>query len=330
MKTTVYKIYILLLLATYLFSGENGYHEPEEGWYPAENTPVYTGGYISLHEEITEKNSRFSIYEAALMLYGEFDRSGFMSEFELYNFYVKDSENSSKEGFNKRVYIERLYFYLYPDERSEITVGKFYSHIGFWNRMSIDVLRDTTSDPYFIYTIFPISTTGILYKREFKEGGSASISIQHNDDIHTDINSFHTDRHYSISLNMEQDTIEWRTAAGWYRIKTGKSRWYMALSFQKLLENMTILGESAVAVDSSFTKGFSYDLYIQDTWHIRERHDIIFRIEKYKESSISQTRDLTALAGYTYRPRPHIALKAEYNMYERKSGKALFSFSLMF
>ncbi len=330
MKRIVYKISILLLLTSYLFSGEPGYDEPAEGWYPAENTPVYTGGYLSLHEEITEKGSRFSIYEAALMLYGEFDRSGFMSEFELYNFYVSSSEDDNKEKFNKRLYIERLYYYLYLDERSKVRVGKFYSPIGFWNRMSIDVLRDTTSDPYFINTIFPNSTTGILYKIEIKNSFSTSISIQHNNDINTDMNSFHTDRHYYISLNMEKDTIEWRTAAGWYRIKAGKSRWYMALSFQKLLENMTILGESAIAVDSSFAKGFSYDIYIQDTWHIRERHDIIFRIEKYKESSISQNRDLTALAGYTYRPRPNIALKAEYNMYERKSGKALFSFSLMF
>ncbi len=329
MKRIVCTISILLLLTSCLFSAETDYDEPVEGWYPAEKTPVYTGGYLSLHEEITERASRFSIYEAALMLYGEFDRSGFMSEFELYNFYVKDSGNSSNEEFNKRVYIERLYFYLYPDEGSKITVGKFYSHIGFWNRMSIDVLRDTTSDPFFIYTIFPISTTGILYERELNEKISASVSIQQNSGIHSDINSFNTDRHYSVSLNIEQDTIEWRTSAGWYRIETENGRWYASLSFQKIFESMTILGESAVAIDSSFSKGFSYDIYIQDTWHIRERHDIIFRIEKYREGT-SQTRDLAALAGYTYRPKPNIALKAEYNMYERKSGKALFSFSLMF
>jgi len=322
------KRWILWFIALFFSLGswaEEGYRLGE-GWQPT-HLPIYLGGYLSVWSNLQEDRQSIEVDELALMLYGEFDRWGFISELEMDEPYLKSFGQVRDETVHTHLHIERINFTYYIDDSSEIMVGKFFSEVGFWNPSAINVLRDTTSDPHFIEMIFPEMTTGVLYQI-FGERYTLYMTLQHNHGIDAVYNNFIIDRHYAMALSLEDGLGEWRVGGGWFREVNRTQSRYMTLGYRSDRSAWTWMVESAVR-KSSQVKSMLYDIYGQGVWHILPRRDLIVRLEHYHDQSVV-SNDQSAVLGYTYRPSPYMALKGEVALYAHQANRWLFSFSMMF
>ncbi|WOE70967.1 hypothetical protein RZR97_05180 [Hydrogenimonas thermophila] len=317
-------LFILIIFAISLFSDDK--YIFGEGWKPTEK-PIYLGGYLSAVADLRNDKQIILVDELAFMVYGEYNRFGFMSEFEIEDFYSKTFDETEDETFSQKVHIERLNVNYFIDDNSEIMIGKFFSEIGFWNTWPINVLRDTTSDPHILETIFPEMSTGILYKRFFKNL-TIYLTFQNNRGIDDTYNNFNIDYHYALALSFENGENEWRIGGGQFSETDGDSSLYVTLGYCKDLPSWTFMIESGIRKSDKSKKIF-YDVYGQSVWHILPKHDLILRIESYRDlSEIPKSNSI--VFGYTYRPLPYIALKGEVDFFDNGSERSLFSFSMMF
>jgi len=316
--------FLILSLVVSLWSDEK--YQPGEGW-KFSKYPLYLGGYFSVMGSKSEKSEVLKVDETALMLYGEFDRYSFFSELEMWEPYAKRFGEMGDEKVQTRVFIERLFFTYYIDDNSEIMVGKLFSQIGFWNTFAINVLRDTTSDPNFIENIFPEMTTGVVYSRFF-DSVLLQTTLQHNPGLDDQYNNFKTDRHYALALTFDNGVREWKTGLGWFEERKGDNSFYATLGYRRFFSDITVMAESAVRKSNENDKLY-YDIYAQGVWHYKPRHDLVLRIEEYKDSTAPK-REREAVVGYTYRPHHYMAVKCEYDIYEKRADRWLISFSMMF
>lgn len=318
-------LYILIISFIIALSDEK--YLLGEGWKPTEK-PIYVGGYLSAMADLGAERKEILVDELALMLYGEFDRSGFMSELEIQDFYSKTfNELYEDEKFSTKLHIERLNANYYIDDNSKVVIGKFFSEIGFWNTWPINVLRDTTSDPNIIETIFPEMSTGLLYKR-YLENVTIYLTLQHNRGIDDQYNNFQIEHHYGFALSLESGDSEFRVGGGQFAETDGEVSIYATLGYCKDSPSWTLMIESGVRKSDSLDKVI-YDIYGQSVWHIYPKHDLILRIESYRDFR-EESRRSSAVFGYTYRPFPYIAIKGEFDVGDSGSGRSLFSFSMMF
>ncbi|WP_457596308.1 hypothetical protein [Hydrogenimonas sp.] len=288
--------------------------------------PIYLGGYFSAMADIGERTQRLAIDEAALMLYGEYPRWGFMAEWEFDEPYTRYFGDDEGETTHLHGYIERLNAYYHFDDAT-VRFGKFFSSIGFWNQMPINVLRDTTSDPTFVYQLFPMLTTGIETNLYLDNGDILSLSLQHNNDLDGAINNFDIDRHIAWQYEHQSDWALWRMGGGWFRKRDNKESWYANIGFDKPGLEFSWLSEAGFRQEES-ERG--YDIYLQGVWHYLPHHDLIGRIESFDDPIESRSRDIWGLVGYTWRPKPSMAFKTEVDLYVHRKERLLFSWSVMF
>ncbi len=318
-----------LILLTFVIAVVGWAREPYrlgEGWQPTEH-PLYIGGYLSLLTDLRERQQTVGVDELALMVYGEFERWGFMSELETVAPYTRTFGDGEGETVHTHLYIERLYATYYIDDDSEITVGKFFSEIGFWNTAPINVLRDTTSDPHYIDTMFPNTTTGVQYGR-FLQNLTLYLTLQHNRGLDGNFNNYNIDRHYAVSVAFDTIWQEWKAGMGWFESVGESESYYATLACRVNRPRWSLTVESALRKPESEGELY-YDIYGQGVWHLRPRHDLVVRLESYEDDSPTGS-DRTAVFGYTYRPYIYMALKGELTLRERKADRLLFSFSMMF
>jgi hypothetical protein len=321
-------VWFITLFFSLLCQADDGYRIGE-GWQPTP-LPIYLGGYLSIWSNLQENRQTIEVDELALMLYGEFDRWGFMSELEMDEPYTKSFGQVSEETIHSHLHIERLNITYYMSDYSEIMVGKFFSEVGFWNPSAINVLRDTTSDPHFIEMIFPEMTTGVLYK-VFGEQYTFYMTLQHNRGIDAVYNNFIVERHYAMALSLEDDLDEWRIGGGWFVEENHNQSRYITLGYRSNQPSWTWMVESAIRKTGHIDK-LLYDIYGQGVWHILPHRDLVVRLEHYQDDQEkSQVSDeQSAILGYTYRPFPYMALKGEVALYAHQASRWLFSFSMMF
>ncbi len=330
-----------------------------EGYRPTKE-PIYIAGYLSTVAEIRSYEQRVALDEMALMVYGEYSRWGFMSEFETKDYYSKsfeddydyyeyddyneDENDDDDEGdggdtatgtstgssgeYSNVFYIERLNVRYYFDDNSRIKIGKFFSEVGFWNTWPINVLRYTTSNPHFVETLFPRMTTGIEYKRYFSDT-TLFVTIQNNDGLDDKYSRLRIDRHYALCLSLDTDGGEWKIGAGQYRQKgAGAVSNYMTLGYFAGVDEWTFISEGGIKKRDDNTT-LAYDIYLQAVWHVVERHDLSLRLEGYRDIEDLGTSNSVTL-GYAYRPRPFMALKSEFDIHDNGPRRLLLSFSIMF
>ncbi len=288
---------------------------------------VYLGGYASFDYVHKKDEDIFKIDELALILYGEFDKFDFLSEFENEGFYEKKAGFQKEESINEKIHIERAYITCYFDNNDILRVGKFNSKIGFWNQMPINVLRPTISSPYLVKRMFPKFTTGFLYSKNFdKSIKNLSFTFQHNKDLDGSYNNFNLDRHYGISLDFEISSIDFRAGGGYFRYEGFNNRYFFA-SFDKSGESFEWLGEFAIRIKSDDV--YMHDFYIQNIWHIVNKIDIVSRGEHYEDENFAFS-EFVGVLGLVFRPKENIALKGEFEAHTHISNRFLLSFSIMF
>ncbi|MCF6201504.1 MAG: hypothetical protein L3J42_05220, partial [Hydrogenimonas sp.] len=139
---------------------------------------------------------------------------------------------------------------------------------------------------------------------------------------------FQADRHLAASMSIDTPAGELKAGTGWFKEESGRESLYTTLALKKDSKSFSFLTEGAVS-KQSYEGGVLYDIYAQGVWHLVSKHDLIARVEKYKDVSEVESNTILVL-GYTYRPKYYMALKGEVDMFKKGSPIWLISFSMMF
>ncbi len=335
----ILQFFLVSFIATSLKSQEYTFGKG----YKIGNSSFYLGGYLSVEYEKTSNQKSYLIDDLAFILYLQKDRWDFISEFEASDLYVKNIGKYNYEKKNFSFHIERLNATYYIDEYQTIQIGKFNSPIGFWNIMPINVLRDTTSNPYIIENTFPKLTSGLCYRYFFDEKLSDSIyiTIQNNNDIDSNYNNFNINRHYAVTLESERENQIFKISVGYFKEINNNESLYSLFAYKIKKDSLTLSLESAFREQESITV-IPYNIYLQSVWDLNENYSLILRFETYKDKSKDLDKDNSSkdtednniyekrgILGLSYRPYPNMALKGEYDKSSNNS-KWLFSFSVIF
>ena len=156
--------------------------------------PIYVGGYFSFeYEDVFEQDRSLKLDDVALMVYGEYNSFSYMMELEANDMYSEVYGNEDADEVNEHFHIERLYADYAFNESYTLRVGKYNSLVGIWNRIPINVLRDTSSNPLISTKLFPQFTTGLNLKYSSNKSNDMILNVmmQENEDfdnlISTDI-----------------------------------------------------------------------------------------------------------------------------------------------
>ncbi len=295
--------------------------------------PLYAGGYVSVdYISRNDDYNRFRIDDIALITYGDYERFSYLGELEIKESYVKKWGKTEQESSNKRVNIERLYFDYTYNDKLEFRIGKFNTPVGYWNLTPISVLRDSASNPYLAYILYPRYSTGIQinYEDHLNDGNAYTVMIQNNDDLDDEYNNIFVKRHSIIGVEHMGDNISFKANAGYFRTVSDDDYYYFLLSVLYEKELYKISAEYGARKNSSKWT-VPYAFYLQGVYHIASKHDLIGRFESYKIDEGAYRREEIGVVGYTYRPIYPVAYKAEYQLrsYTNESQFRL-SFSILF
>jgi len=295
--------------------------------------PVYAGGYITLDQLIRNDNyNRFRIDDIAFITYGDYKRFSYLSELEVKNGYVKEWGKRDTTKTNMRLNIERLYLNYTYDDKLEVRLGKFNTPVGYWNLTPIGVLRDSASNPYLAYILYPRYTTGvqISYEDHLNNANAYTLIIQHNNDLDDNYNNIIVNRHNIIGIEHIGEEISYKANIGYFRTTSNKDFYYFLLSLLYERETYKISAEYGARRDRE-RWSVPYAFYMQGVYHLAAKHDIIGRLESYKIDEGVKRHENIGVIGYTYRPIYPMTYKIEYQLrsYTNESQIKL-SFSILF
>ncbi|BAF72021.1 hypothetical protein [Sulfurovum sp. NBC37-1] len=337
MKTMIQLFFLFLILPVSVFSQESGYklgHGIKVG-----DLPLYMGGYFSLeYEDLSHTAGRsLKLDDISVMLYGEHENIAYMMEFEASDIYTESFGGpEASEEVNDHFHIERMYLDYTFNEHTMARMGKFNSPIGLWNLISINVLRDTTSNPVISEILFPRFTTGVELKYSSNNDSMLTVDVlvQGTEDMDALIsdevyNNLDTDRHYGAGLSAEGDAWNYHLNAGYFRLVSDKSYFYFSAAVQYFHEKFKLQGEVGTQFDDEGTT-VPYVGYVQGLYTLKEGHEAIFRVESYDDRDTDR-QDTFAVFAYTYRPLYSVAIKGEYQWHSfSEDNKFMLSFSMLF
>lgn len=325
---------LLLLLLTFTYAED----EYRLGYgIRVGDTPLYAGGYVSFeYENINEGRETVKLDELAVMLYGETERFDYMMEMEANDIYSEVLNGPDQnESVNFHLHIERLYM-DYKQENYTLRAGKFNSLIGFWNRVPINVLRDTTSNPEIVQYLFPRFTTGvnIAYHLEGWDEDILNIMLQETKDLDAYVNdvfynNMDINRHYGVGLEIGSGSTVYRFNTGTFRLRDGEVRYYIAGAFSYEESRFRLQGEAGMQFDEDGLT-IPYMGYVQGTYRIVDGQEAVVRVESY-DDRVRSMHDTFGVMGYIWRPIFPVAIKGEYQIHRQNDyNKFLFSVSMMF
>lgn len=345
----MYKIFLFFLFFPFFLVAADNKYILGEG-YQIASTPIYVGGYFSAkYKKETHENQQLLILDdAAFLSYGSYEKFSFLTEFELKNFYIHKWGAMEEHVRDSHIHTERLYLNYDINENYTLRVGKYFSPIGYWNIMPINVLRDTTSNPQSTQILFPQYTSGISlgYESFNTYEIKLNVTIQNNNDIDDKYNNFIVDKHYAIGTEIVQEKLALKFNTGYFHlqkmINSIDNIYYGLASFSYEVDNIRLMGE----IGTQFSKNIStvpYSYYLQGVYTIKEKHSLIVRVESYErheniflnakslEDEYFTYKDDTAIVGYTYRPTYPVAFKIEYQHHSATyENQFLSSFSVLF
>ena len=299
--------------------------------------PLYIGGYFSLdYEHDYGKQRSLSLDELAIMAYGENNNFSYMLELEAEDVYNEVFGNEASEELNEEIHIERLYINYDYNEQYSLKLGKFNSPIGFWNRIPINVLRDTSSSPSVTTLLFPRFTTGadFLYQTENDYEISIDTIIQGGKDLDNALNNeiynnFNADSHYGFGISLQNDTWNYQFNTGYFHLTLDEKYYYLLGAVKYEQCDFKLQGELGSQFNDEGTT-IPYVVYLQGSYMMKENHQAIVRFEAYKDNP-TDTKDSFAVIGYTYRPLYPIAVKGEYQWHSlHEENKMILSISVLF
>lgn len=329
-------IFFIFLLFSTLLRAEESEYQLGQG-IQIDGLPLYLGGYFSIEYGHEYDNKRsLSLDELAVMAYGEYNNYTYLLEIEAANVYNEVFGDETSEGVNKEIHIERLFVNYDFNENYGLKLGKFNSPIGFWNRIPINVLRDTSSNPRITELLFPRFTTGadFLYKTENDYEVAIDTIIQGGKDLdsafNTEIyNNFDLDSNYGFGVSLQNDTWSYQFNTGYFHLTSDQKYYYLLGAIKYEQDNFKIQSEFGTQFNEKGTT-IPYIGYLQGSYIFKENHQAILRLEAY-ENKLTDIKDDFAVIGYTYRPIYPIAVKGEYQWHSlHEENKMIFSISVLF
>ena len=299
--------------------------------------PLYVGGYFSVeYEDNFDQYRSLRLDDLSIMLYGEHENISYMAEFEANNVYSEVFGNEAADAKNEHFHIERLYLDYTFNESYTLKVGKYNSPVGIWNRIPINVLRDTSSNPLISTKLFPQFTTGLNLKYSSNNSNDMTLNVmmQESEDLDNWIsseiyNNFETDQHYGAGFSFVNSDVLYSLNAGYFQTVFDKQYYYLEGAFEYRNEAFKLQAEVGSQFNQDKTT-IPYIGYIQGLYTIEEGHETIVRFETYSDKT-TQLKDSFAVFGYTYRPLYPIAIKGEYQWHAlHEEDKLLFSLSVLF
>lgn len=327
--------FIFLLLFTSLRAEESEYQLGQG--VQIDGLPLYLGGYFSIEYGHEYDNKRsLSLDELAIMAYGDYDNYTYLLEIEAANVYNEVFGDEASEEINKEIHIERLFVNYDFNEHYGLKLGKFNSPIGFWNRIPINVLRDTSSNPRITELLFPRFTTGadLLYQTENSSEVSIDTIIQVGRDLdnilNQDIyNNFDVDGHYGLGISLQEDVWSYQFNIGYFHLTLDQEFYYLLGAAKYEQDGFKLLASVGTQMNEKGTT-LPYIGYLQGSYIFKESHQAIVRFESYKDT-ITDIKDTFAVIGYTYRPLYPIAIKGEYQWHSlHEENKMIISISVLF
>ena len=343
-----------ILLTLFSLLGASSKYELGSG-YPLLSSYLYIGGYVSLSYTYGEKINGTSIDDFGILSYGQANSLTYLGELESINPY-QYSFISKKTLTHTDIYIKRIFAKYDFNENIALKLGKFYTPIGLWNDIPINVLRDTTSTPLTVTTIYPMLATGLdtIVQEQFEDGLlTCNALIQTTQDIHPQYNSSIVDTHYALSISYETQNFLYKLSGGYFHEQTslrvyhddgdndeddyfnnyeisiiGNNYNYLLLGFKYEDDMFTLQSEIARQYHNSEVN-IDYMGYIQATYR-DNKHSYTLRFEDYKDRENERHHDTFSVIAYTYRPLYPIAFKTEYQLHSIKQNNiAIFSFSIL-
>jgi len=299
--------------------------------------PLYIGGYFSLeYNHAYGKNRSLTLDELAIMAYGQHKQFSYMIELEAEDVYNEVYGDEESEEVNEEIHIERLYINYEFNENYALKLGKFNSPIGFWNRIPINVLRDTSSSPNITTLLFPRFTSGadLLYQIENAHEFAIDTIIQGGEDIDHALNkeiynNFDADAHYGLGVSLKEGEWNYQINIGYFHLTSDEEYYYLLGAFKYEQYDFKLQGEVGAQFDDEGTT-IPYIGYFQGSYMIQDNHQAIVRLEAYRDQ-LTDMKDSFAVVGYTYRPLYPIAFKGEYQWHSlNKENKMILSISVLF
>lgn len=244
-------------------------------------------------------------------------RWSFFSEFELEDALVAaPGDTTTDEAY---LGLERFYFdYTYTDAL-KFRVGKFLTPVGRWNLVHAAPLVWTTSRPLVTEATFPTNATGAMVfgvlpwlprGLEYSVYASPGEELFPNPELDTfdEAYGLHLATYALPELAVGISYVDFELASN-----VDQRRKLYGLDFHWTRRHFEVSGEFAYRV-TSLTNATRDEQggYLQMVAPLGHRLFFVARYETFRESDAD--RDLHVyLGGLNYRPRPGIALKAEYS-----------------
>ncbi len=335
------KYFIILILFITILFAEDTITNQEQSYQLGNGMqvgelPLYVGGYFSLDYRYKDGENRYRIDDIAFLAYGGYEKISYMAELEYKEFYtLSEKDDAYTTQKDTRLHTERLYGDYNFNENYMLRLGKFNSQIGFWNLLPINVLRDTSSNPYTTDIIFPRFTTGLYaaYNSYNNAEIQIDLTIQHNEDLDPSYNNYTMDEHHSLGTTYTQENISLKASIGMFdkytSTNTTQVLYYALVSLKYETEKFQFMSELG-SQKSTQEYTTPYAFFAQGVYHLNQEHAGIIRLESY-EDKVQNTQDNIAIFGYTYRPLYPIAFKTEYQFHKlQNENQFLFSWSVLF
>jgi len=295
------------------------------------------GAYFSADYETGEQKDQFRLDDVAVLAYGSLTPElSYLVELEAAPFYVKNYTTDTSTS-DTRFHYERAYIDYSYSEIFNVRIGKQITPVGYWNLEPINVLRDTSSNPYYSSKMFPKLLTGLDLYGYLDEDNTLKyhLFMQKNKDLDSDYINILNEHFFGISLEYEVGSeISVGGALGEY-IASEDDKLVRFVQLNAKYDNYPFVLQSEIAynkVDNRDIDEKSYQFagYTQGVYNFNMQHAIIGRYEYNDNNEIGEINHI-GIFGYSYRPLYSISIKAEYQWNsESQLSKSLVSFSVLF
>ncbi len=327
-------ISIFLLLYTFSY-GEDLFYQFGRGLNV--DNHLWLGSYVSLNYWKKGDKSEVKFDDIALLSKIFFGKFSLFSEFEAKDIYVSSSKNKNKY-WDINFEIERIFFNYHHNEFFNIKVGRFLTPLGIWNKIHIDALKWTVSDPLVSTSFFPMFTTGINVNGYIstKRRLRYELFLQKNKSINSSYNNLRTDNIIGLQIEKLLDiNKKYGINIGSFEEKNIQEKYrFLGLYGKTKITSVYLSSEIYYANEKSkqsikHKEHGKITYYLQLVKKIFKKTYFIFRKDGLYDSSDKHRVDIWTFT-LNFRPRFNISFKLEYQLYERVSDYIRFSSALLF
>ncbi len=296
---------------------------------------IWLGGYISASYWNKEGDYRFSFDDIAFLSRFFMGNLSLFSELEAKNIYTL-SHSHKNRYWNFKFEIERLFLEYKKNEYINLKIGRFLTPLGIWNKIHIDALKWTASDPLVSTSFFPMFTTGIELSGFIKNGIKYELFIQKNESINSSYNNLQTEDMIGFQLEKIKNlSSRYGINVGRFDEKVSNERYtFVGLYGKTKIKGIYISSEFFYAHEKfkGEKKHKEYGkitYYFQGVYRLFSKNYLVFRKDGLYDSSDDKRIDIWTFC-WNFRPRFNISFKAEYQIFEKENDIYRFSFSLLF